>query len=254
VVKMAGIITLYKDTALSLELSDQAWTQSIVLPTTSVPLSGITTSSGVAGYALNTGTTTMLDVYLQPEASTGLNGTSFVSNLQIAPDVTGSPGTYGSLGSNVLIFDGEFLPSQSEPNTNTSSPSITNPNSAPTVSAVGSSTNLGAGTYKVAYSFKNASGETLISPLATITISAGDLIRVSSISLTTNATGVNYYLSPVPGRTEVYLAATNSGGENTDLTSVRGFVKFWARQQVGSSDPTGVYQAQLTISAVDIGQ
>lgn len=250
---MAGIITLYKDTALSLELSDQSWTQSIVLPTTSVPLSGITTSSGVAGYAMNKGTSIMLDVYLKPEASTGLNGSDFEANIQIAPDVQGSPGSYGALGENVLIFDGEFLPSRSEPNTNTSSPLISNPNSAPSVSAIASATNLAAGTYKVAYSFKNAIGETLVSPKATITISAGDMIRVSAISLVTNSTEINYYLSPVPGRSEVYLADTNSGGSDIDLTSARGFAKFWARQQVGSSDPTGVYQAQLTVSAVDIG-
>jgi len=250
---MAGIITLYKNAGLTQELSDQAWTQSILLPTTSVPGSGTTTSSGVPGYALNTGTTTMLDVYLTPESGTGVNGAAFVANLQIAPDDNGSPGTYGTLGSSTLIFSGEFPPSQAEPGTNTSSPSITNPASAPTLSAVSGSTNLGAGIYKVAYTFTNAGGETLASPVATITITSGQAIRVSSISLTTNATGINFYLTPVAGRTELYLAGSNSGGATKDLDSAIGYVKFWVRQQVASSDPTGVYQAQLTVSAVDIG-
>lgn len=250
---MAGIITLYKNAALTLDLSDQSWTQSLVLPTISVPLAGTSTSDAVACYGLNTGTTTMLDVYILPEASTGLNGTSFVSNLQIAPDVLGSPGSYGSLGSSVLVFSGELDPSQASPGTNTSSPSITNPASAPSVSAVSGSTNLGAGAYKVAYTFKNAGGETLLSPTTTITITAGQAIRVTSIALTSNATGVNYYLTPIPGRNELYLATTNSGGVNTDLSSVTGYFKFWVRQQVASTDPTGVYQAQLTVNAVDIG-
>jgi len=250
---MAGIITLYKDAALTLELSDQSWTQSILLPTIAVPISGATTSQGVAGYALNTGTTTMLDVYLKPDASTGINGASFQSNLQIAQDINGSPGTYGALGENKLIHQGEFKPSRSEPATNTTSPVVSNPVVAPTLSAVNASTNFGAGTYKVAYSYINASGETLVSPKATITITSGQLIRVSAINLTTNATGINYYVTPIAGRNETFLSATNSGATITDLTSVMGFVKFWVRQQVSSTDPTGTYQAQLIVNSVDIG-
>jgi hypothetical protein len=250
---MAGIITLYKNAALTQELSDQAWTQSILLPTISLPGSGISTSSAVPGYILNTGTTTMLDVYLEPDAGTGLHGSDFVSNLQIAPDVTGSPGTYGSLGASVLVYEGELAPSENEPASNTASPSISNPGSAPSLSAVSGSTNLGAGTYSVAYSYKNSGGQTLISPKATITITAGQAIRVASVGLITNATGVNYYLSAVPGQTNTYLSNSNSNGAQIDLDSAKGFVKFWVRQTVASSDPTGVYQAQLTVSAVDIG-
>ena len=84
---MAGIITLYKNAALTQELSDGAWTQSMLLPTVTLPGTGTTTTTGVVAYALNTGTTTMQDVYIQPTAGAGINGTSFVSNLQIAPDV-----------------------------------------------------------------------------------------------------------------------------------------------------------------------
>jgi hypothetical protein len=157
------------------------------------------------------------------------------------------------LGANVLIYEGQFQPSQAEPNVNNSSPSISNPVTAPTLTAVAGSTNLGAGTYKVSYSFTNAGGETLASSKSTITIAAGEAIRVSAISLITNATAINYYLTPIAGGTDVYLSSSNSGGSSIDLESVQGFAKFWVRHQVGSSDPTGVYQAQLTVSSIDIG-
>lgn len=250
---MAGIITLYKNAALTLDLSDESWVQSLVLPTVSVPLNGTTTTAGTAGYGLNTGTTTMLDVYIQPVASTGLNGASFAANMQIAPDVQGSPGTYESSGENCLVYTGGLAPSKASPSTNTSSPAITNPSSAPTLSAVSGPTNLAAGVYKVAYTFTNNGGETLLSPTATITITAGQAIRVSSISLTGNATGINYYLTPLAGREELYKAGSNSGGATIDLNAVMGFFRFWVRQVVDSTDPTGVYKAQLNVTSVDIG-
>jgi hypothetical protein len=34
---------------------------------------------------------------------------------------------------------------------------------------------------------------------------------------------------------------------------VTGFLRFWARQVVDYNDPTGVHQAQLTVSSIDIG-
>jgi hypothetical protein len=206
----------------------------------------------VAGYGLNTGTTTMLDVYIQPTAGTGVHGSDFVSNMQIAPDSYGTPGSYGTLGNNVLVYSGELAPSQSEPTTNTSV-DISNPSSGPSLTSSSTSSNLAAGTYKVAYSFTNANGETLVSPTTNITITSGQSITVSSITLATNATGINYYLTPIAGRTELYLAGSNSGGSSITLSKVKGFFRFWVRQVVSSTDPTGVYQAQLTVSAVDIG-
>lgn len=250
---MAGIITLYRNNALTQDLSDESWAQSLILPTVSVPQNGTTTTAGTAGYGLNTGTTTMLDVYIQPAASTGLRGAEFVANMQIAADNQGSPGTYAASGGNCLVYTGALAPSKASPASNTSSPAITNPASAPTVSAVAGSTNLAAGVYKVAYSFTNNAGETLVSPTATITINAGQAIRVTAIALTTNATGINYYLTPIAGRNELYKAASNSGGANIDLSQAIGFFRFWVRQVVDSTDPTGVYQAQLTVSSVDIG-
>lgn len=249
---MSGLITLYKNAALTQELSDGSWAQSIILPTLTLPGSGTTTSSGVVGYALNNGTTTMQDVYIQPTAGAGINGTSFVSNLQIAPDSQGTPGTYGTSGANVLVFSGNFLPSTSEPNSNSSSPSITNPGTAPTLSAIGTTSNLPAGVYTVAYSYTNAAGETLVSTSNTITLTAGQAIQVRNLSLGTNATGINYYMCAIPGRSELFKAASGTGS-TVVLTQVQGFFRFWARQVVDYNDPTGYYQAQLTVSSVDIG-
>lgn len=257
---MSGLITLYKNAALTQELSDGSWVQSMLLPTTTRPGSGSTTISGVAGYALNEGTTTMLDVYIQPISGGGLNGTSFSNNIQIAPDSLGTPGSYGSSGANVLVYSGEFAPAVAEPASNTSSPAISNPSTAPTLAAIGTTTlaSLGststfaAGTYTVAYSYSNAGGETLVSSSSTIALSAGQGIRVNQISLGTDATSINYYVSPIANRTEIYKAGTGTGGTAT-LLGVTGFLRFWARQVVDYNDPTGVYQAQLTVSAIDIG-
>ena len=112
---MAGLITLYKNAALTQEMSDGSWVQSMILPTVTLPGSGTTSTTGVVAYGLNNGTTSMLDVYIQPTAGGGINGSDFVSNLQIAPDVQGSPGSYGTSGSNVLVYSGSLLPSASLP-------------------------------------------------------------------------------------------------------------------------------------------
>ncbi len=249
---MSGLITLYKNAALTQELSDGSWAQSLILPTLTLPGSGTTTTSGVVGYALNNGTTTMQDVYIQPTAGAGINGTSFVANLQIAPDSQGTPGTFGASGGNVLVFSGNFSPSTSEPNSNSSSPAISNPSTAPTLAAVGTTSNLPGGVYTVAYSYTNAGGETLVSSSGTITITSGQAIQVASLGLVSNATGINYYMSPIPGRTEIYKATAGTG-TTVVLTQVEGFCRFWARQVVDYNDPTGYYQAQLTVTSVDIG-
>ena len=260
---MSGLITLYKNAALTQELSDGSWVQSMLLPTTTLPGTGSTTTSGVAGYALNEGTTTMLDVYIQPVSGGGLNGTSFSNNIQIAQDslgTPGTPGTYGSSGANVLVYSGQFAPAVAEPASNTSSPAVTNPSTAPTLAAIGTTTlaalgstsTFAAGTYTVAYSYTNAGGETLVSSSGAIVLSAGQGIRVNQITLGTNATGINYYVSPIANRTEIYKSGTGTGGSAT-LLGVTGFLRFWARQVVDYTDPTGVYQAQLTVSAIDIG-
>lgn len=129
--------------------------------------------------------------------------------------------------------------------TNTSSPVIAPPVTAPTVSASSSTTsNFAAGTYKVAYSFTNNSGETVISNLATIVITAGQSIVVSPIVLTTNATGVNYYVSLVPGSSIVYLSQSNSGGINTTLSEMSEAV-FISSPSLSVDSITGLASASI---------
>jgi hypothetical protein len=249
---MAGLITLYKNAALTQELSDGSWLQSMILPTVTLPGSGTTSTTGVVAYGLNTGTTTMLDVYIQPTAGAGIHGSDFVSNLQIAPDVQGNPGSYGASGSNVLVYSGSLAPSASEPNSNSTSPGVSNPSTPPTLAAIGTTSNLAGGVYTVSYSYTNAGGETLVSASSAITLTAGQSIRVSPISLAADATGINYYMSAMPNRTEIYKASAGTGG-TVVLAQADGFFRFWARQVVDYNDPTGYYKAQLTVSSVDIG-
>jgi len=100
-------------------------------------------------------------------------------------------------------------------------PYVTAPSAAPTLTAVTptSSTNLAAGTYYVQYTFINAWGETTASPQGSVTLTAGQEIQVSAITLPVGATGVNYYLSTAAGSTTTALAANGNGGQ-IDLTTL----------------------------------
>lgn len=251
---MSGLIKLFSDNLLSLELSNGSWASTIVLPTVVLPISGDVLSSDVPGYGMNLGTTTMQNIILQSYAGVGVHGTDFAANLQIAPDVFGTPGSHGSDGAAVVVFSGNLLPSKAAPGFNTTSPVVVNPTSPPALSeTVSAGTNLAAGTYTVGYTCTNSLGETLMSPVSTISIAAGSSIHVGAISLLTNSTGINYYMCLVPGLTDLYLAGSNSGAAAIDLVYPNGFFRFWMRQDVNSGDPTGVYQGQIQLTATDIG-
>lgn len=71
---------------------------------------------------------------------------------------------------------------------------VQNPSTAPTLAEVNAGS-LAAGTYRVAYTFENAAGETMISPVTAITIGASKDIRVSAITLPSGAVDINYYCS-----------------------------------------------------------
>lgn len=98
-------------------------------------------------------------------------------------------------------------------------PNVINPSTAPTLTAVSGSTPLASGTYTVGYTFTTSWGETVISPTATVTISAGQAIQVSSITLPLGASGVNYYLSIAAGSSTVALDASGTGVQ-TSLVSL----------------------------------
>lgn len=98
--------------------------------------------------------------------------------------------------------------------------SVATPTTAPTPTAVAGSTALVAGTYTAAYSFVTADGlETGLSPTANVTLTAGEEIQVSAITLPTGAASVNYYLSEAAGSSTLLFDA-NGDGAQTDLTAL----------------------------------
>lgn len=89
---------------------------------------------------------------------------------------------------------------------------ITDPTTAPTLSAVGSGSSLAAGTYKVAYSWETLEGETLVSSAGSVTITAGQNIRVAAITpLPTRAVNARWYISPEPNSVRLRYLSTNTG-------------------------------------------
>ena len=100
---------------------------------------------------------------------------------------------------------------------------VTPPGAAPVLTAISGSTSLTAGTYTVGYTWITADGETPLSPTATVTITAGQGIQVSAMSLpnvgatppSPNATGIHYYLSAAAGSTSVAYDANGTGAAIT---------------------------------------
>ena len=94
----------------------------------------------------------------------------------------------------------------------------------PEVIAAGSSGQLAAGTYTAAYSFATSAfggtGQTLVSPTATVKISFGQQIRFGSIQLPAGATAIKYYLSVAPNQTA--LGYVGSGDGSAYVTSSYG--------------------------------
>lgn len=87
--------------------------------------------------------------------------------------------------------------------------------SAPTATAVSGSTSLASGSYDVVVTFTNQWGETTASTATSVTLTEGQAIQVSAITLPTGATGVNYYLSVAEGSSTVALAASSAGVQTT---------------------------------------
>jgi len=250
---MSAQITLYKDVQLTIPLTNGTWVDAVDLGTATIPASGTSPQTPVCVYAKNTGTTTIRDIYITPIAGGGSGGAQFSADIAIAPDVTGAFGSFGAVATQHLVFAGNCERARSTPSSNTSV-NITNPGTPPTLSAGVLSSNLPAGTYTVAYSFTNLNGETLISPTANFTITAGQSVQVSAIALAANATGINYYMSYRAGdSSSLFLAGNNVGAAAIDLLGAKGFFRFWVRQVIDSADTPGIRQAKLQLVATDIG-
>lgn len=92
---------------------------------------------------------------------------------------------------------------------NSHSAPLANPSAGPTLTAT-SSGSLAAGAYKVCYSWKNSKGETLTSPLTTVTLTANQKITVSAVTPPTGAE-VNWYVSPAAGSYRLRRHSSNNG-------------------------------------------
>lgn len=245
-------IILYKDQDYTLPLSTGTWSQTIEFGEVDIPAEGYIITPPTPCFGRNEGDTTMINLSVKPIVSPlGIGGNELVNDLSIAPDVTGLPGNFGNDGQEVVIISGQLSPIQKVPISNTTN-NLPNPTALPVLSAGFVSSNLVAGIYTVAYSFKDAIGETLVSPTTNFTISNGGSIIVDLISLPAGANSVIYYLSYKAGSLVLYLSGKSSGSATT-LTSPHGFFKIWIRQKVTSTNTPGKKQAQILISATDIG-
>lgn len=91
-----------------------------------------------------------------------------------------------------------------------------NPGSGPSVSAPTATGSLDPGVYHVGYTEYTARGETIISPLSTITISGSNKrISVAAVTPSGGATGINWYCSPGPGSFKLRRYKTNDGSAHT---------------------------------------
>ncbi len=85
---------------------------------------------------------------------------------------------------------------------------IANPTLPPVLTA--SSGTLSAGTYKIAYSYTNERGQTLLSPFAEITLTANQKINVAAVSVPSGAS-CEWYCSPAANDRKLRFVKKNNG-------------------------------------------
>jgi hypothetical protein len=103
---------------------------------------------------------------------------------------------------------------------------VANPTVAPTLAAAAGGA-LAAGHYQVGYTYTNSDGESAISPLAIVTVTANQKITTTSLgALPTGVTGVNWYMTSGVYATDalaqaqpVYYIGSNTGGAMTLATA-----------------------------------
>jgi len=90
---------------------------------------------------------------------------------------------------------------------------IAAPTGAPTLAQSAGAGTLAAGTYKVAYSYVDtATGQTVTSPLGTVTITASKQIDVTAVTpLPAGVESVNWFMSIAAGSTVLKFIANNNG-------------------------------------------
>lgn len=94
---------------------------------------------------------------------------------------------------------------------------VANPTTAPSLSAIAGG--LTAGTYRVAYTWKNAAGETMISPVSSQVVNGSQDIRVAALTLPSGATDIYYYCSFASTGLALGYQGTGTGAAY-DITSL----------------------------------
>ena len=103
---------------------------------------------------------------------------------------------------------------------------LTAPSTAPTLTAA--SGTLAAAQITVGYTYVNSVGETTLSPLATIAADGSHKITISSITIPTGATGINYYVSD--GGPLFYLTQlTTAAAQDITTTTLTGGNSNWQK-------------------------
>jgi hypothetical protein len=97
---------------------------------------------------------------------------------------------------------------------------VSNPSTAPTLAATGTTSTLPAGTYHIKYTWVTASGETLASPSASITTTAGQQIDVTLPAFPAGVISANIYISTTSGsETKQGSTTTTTYSQTTELAT-----------------------------------
>lgn len=88
---------------------------------------------------------------------------------------------------------------------------LANPATGPTLTPGGSGGTLPAGAYLVGYTYVNSRGQTLMSPITSATVTLGQKITVSAVSLPSGATSINWFTVPVVASNKLRLRLNNNG-------------------------------------------
>jgi hypothetical protein len=92
---------------------------------------------------------------------------------------------------------------------------IADPTVAPTVAVGDGTSSLAAGTYAVGYAWRENGGTTLLSPIAALTLAAGQTIAVTLPAFPADVSSADIYLSVAPNSNTLAFAANTTSGMTT---------------------------------------
>lgn len=116
--------------------------------------------------------------------------------------------TFDTTGGTMLIQNTQYLQMQA----NLELRAHGAPASAPTTTGPIAGGSLSTGTYLYAYTYTSADGESGMSPTLSVSVSSGQFVPISSISLVAGASGINLYRTKANGSQLYFIAALTVGG------------------------------------------